>query len=368
MSQDTSSAVPPFYEPPAGELGEPGTLLRSEAIPGPGGSQAWRLLYVSSQGAACRVVSALAAVPTGAPPSGGWPVVSIGHTTTGAARTCAPSLDPFGAPTPAGCNFFDWMLRPFAEAGMVAVATDYRGLGTPGPHPYLAGELEAMDLLDAARAVRRLEPRAGAETLLWGHSQGGQAAACAAEAAPTYAPELAVRGAVCAAPAVELVELLGSGPTSDKPSPATGVLMMAVWGWAAVYPDIDLEALLTPKAHALLPVLAQQCLPGVVQAFGEVPPNSLFTHGLDASPWPELFARNTPGNRKCEVPLLVTQGEADTVIPAVLTAQFVARLQQAGDVVAYRTYPGIDHFGLVHTAMADSLAWLNGRLAAGGPS
>lgn len=364
MADPAGAAVPSFYEPEGLELGAPGTLLRTEPVVGAGGEKAVRLLYCSTQQEARRAVSAVAALPEGDPPAAGWPVVAVGHTTTGPARTCAPSLDPFAAPTPAGCSFYDWMLRPFTAAGFVAVATDYRGLGTPGPHPYLAGELEARDMLDAARAVRRLPgAHCSDDTLLWGHSQGGQASACAAEAAAEYAPELRIRGAVCAAPAVELVELLGADATSSQPSPATGVLMMAVWGWASVYPGIDLGTLLTPAARALLPVLEQQCLAGVVQAFAAQPPTALFTRGLSDPPWPELFARNTPGGRKTGIPLLVTQGSADTVIPPVLTAQFVDRLQKSGDEVAYRTYPGIDHFGLVQAAMADSVAWLQARLA-----
>jgi pimeloyl-ACP methyl ester carboxylesterase len=358
-------APPPFYEPEGLDLGCPGALLRNEQIAGPNGESAWRLLYCSTQGEQRRAVSAVAAVPGGEAPAAGWPVVAVGHTTTGSARICAPSLDPFGVTTPVGGSFFDWMLRPFTEAGFAVVATDYRGLGTPGPHPYLAGELEARDMLDAARALRQLPyTHFGPATLLWGHSQGGQASACAAEAAADYAPELNIRGAVCAAPAVELVELLGSDATSDKPSTATGVLMMSVWGWSAVYPGIDLQTLLTPAAQALLPVLEQQCLTGVVQAFATQPPTTLFTRGLSDPPWPELFARNTPGSRKSGIPLLVTQGTADTVIPAQLTEQFVNRLQGVGDEVAYRSYPGIDHFGLVQAAMADSIAWLKGRLPA----
>jgi acetyl esterase/lipase len=109
-------------------------------------------------------------------------------------------------------------------------------------------------------------------------------------------------------------------------------------------------------------VLEQQCLAGVVQAFAAQPPTALFRTGLTDAPWPALFARNTPGHRSTGIPFLVTQGSADTVIPAALTAQFVDRLQKAGDEVAFRSYPGVDHFGLVDAAMEDSLAWVLGRI------
>lgn len=83
------------------------------------------------------------------------------------------------------------------------VATDYVGLGTAGPHPYLIGQGEARSLLDSVRAARQmpglsLEP----ETVIWGHSQGGHAALWAGTLAPTYAP--APRPAwSCAAPPID---------------------------------------------------------------------------------------------------------------------------------------------------------------------
>jgi len=36
------------------------------------------------------------------------------------------------------------------------VFTDYPGLGTPGPHPYLVGESEGRAVLDSIRATRQL--------------------------------------------------------------------------------------------------------------------------------------------------------------------------------------------------------------------
>ena len=67
-------------------------------------------------------------------------------------------------------------LRQLIEQGAVVAATDYPGLGTTGPHPYLVGDSEARAVIDSVRAAHNLP---GAETgnsfAVWGHSQGGQA-------------------------------------------------------------------------------------------------------------------------------------------------------------------------------------------------
>ena len=44
-------------------------------------------------------------------------------------------------------------LNAWLQQGYAIVATDYQGLGTPGPHPYLAVRPEAYSVLDSARAV-----------------------------------------------------------------------------------------------------------------------------------------------------------------------------------------------------------------------
>ncbi len=77
----------------------------------------------------------------------------------------------------------------------VVVATDYPGLGTPGPHPYLIGESEGRAVLDSVRAARAIEKaHAGKRFVVWGHSQGGHAALFAGELARRYAPELSSSG------------------------------------------------------------------------------------------------------------------------------------------------------------------------------
>ena len=52
-------------------------------------------------------------------------------------------------------------LRDMVDRGYVVAATDYPGLGTPGPHPYLVGVSEARAVVDSVRAARTM-PQAGA--------------------------------------------------------------------------------------------------------------------------------------------------------------------------------------------------------------
>ena len=75
-------------------------------------------------------------------------------------------------------------LQALIALDYVVAATDYPGLGTPGPHPYLVGESEGRAVIDSVRAARDLE-KVGASTryAVWGHSQGGQAALFAGEIA-----------------------------------------------------------------------------------------------------------------------------------------------------------------------------------------
>ena len=42
---------------------------------------------------------------------------------------------------------------PLIVQGVVVAATDYEGLGTPGPHPYIVGASEGHSVLDAAVAA-----------------------------------------------------------------------------------------------------------------------------------------------------------------------------------------------------------------------
>jgi hypothetical protein len=174
----------------------PGQLLRQEELnPTLGLANAgaqFRILYSSTDGVDGKsptVVSGLLFVPKGEPPQGGWPLMAWAHETAGMADICAPSWVGYSTRTEAFLN--TWIAR-----GMAIVATDYQGLGTPGPHPYMAVRPGAYGVLDSIRAVQQSFPKIGKTVLLAGYSQGAGAVFGAAALQPSYAPELDVRGTI----------------------------------------------------------------------------------------------------------------------------------------------------------------------------
>ena len=131
------STLSPFYAW-GGELPQrPGVLLRTEPQPSQpeltAAGTMQRILYTSIDArwnSGIVPVSGTLYLPKGAPPSGGWPLVAWAHGTLGVADVCAPS---WAKHRPRDATY----LNRWLEQGFAVVATDYQGLGGPGPHPYL---------------------------------------------------------------------------------------------------------------------------------------------------------------------------------------------------------------------------------------
>src|ERR1700760_2363742 len=159
-----------FYDATAAEIaaGPPGSVIRSEPMDGaPAFGIARRVLYRSTSPEGKPIaVSGVIVTPPGDAPAGGWPIVAWAHPTTGIVPRCAPSLAIFLFQQIAGS-------RPLIEQGFAIAATDYPGLGTPGPHPYLVGVSEARAVIDSVRAARAFPGVTGKRFAVWGHSQGG---------------------------------------------------------------------------------------------------------------------------------------------------------------------------------------------------
>lgn len=336
-----------FYNDPPTRPERAGTLVRSQkALGAPVHSTAWRIMFWSTDLNGNAVLnSGMLVVPNRNPPAGGRTIVSWGHPTTGSAEKCAPSrsVDPYL-----------WMegLPGLLDKGYALVSTDYTGMGVPGPDSYLIGETEGRNMLDAVRAAQSLlQTGARSKVLLWGHSQGGQAALFAAQLWKVYAPELDVRAVAVAAPATNLASLMRAdiGDISG-----VSIASYAFAAYSSVY-NVPLEAILTPAAADALPAINDFCLITQNSALHAVarPLIGKFLAGDPATtqPWRDLLAANTPGDTRLSMPVLVAQGLSDELVHPDLTTDFVDHERQLGTIVTYDTVPGATHGTIVGRAL-----------------
>ena len=344
-----------FYKPPDPlPPGEPGEIIRSVAVGGIGGAQSWRVLYHSRAIDGRDIaVSGVVIAPTVAGPSGGRPVVALAHGTTGMADECAPSKEP-------GFDIPLFVLQPLLDAGYVIAATDYEGLGTPGLHPYLVGESEGRGVLDSVRAARELrDANASPRTILFGHSQGGQAVLFAGELAPDYAPDLDVLGVVAAAPLTSPVDAIQ--PAAAFPG-GLGYVVMIVKGLEAAYPQVNAASLFADAGRADSEIVDRQC--DVVAAYAGRAAGDVFVRSpLDVPEWRALLEKSVVGPDRLDVPVLVVKGDADQILPKPLTDVFVQSLCAASDQIDYRVYRGANHSSVVVTSMSDVMTWIEDRAA-----
>ena len=335
---------------------EPGTLLRAEEIPTteiPG--TAYRVLYASEslQGEPI-VVTGVVAVPDTPAPEGGYPTLAWAHGTTGIADVCAPSLE--GSDTIPG-------IIPLLESGYVVTATDYEGLGTPGRHPYIAGDSEARGVLDSVRAAGQLEGvTLDGRYAVWGHSQGGHAAMFSLDIADDYAPELDLVGVVAGAPPSQFDLLYSVLQTS----PFRYYLLMASVGLNAAYGDVaaPLDAVIQPAGIAELDVVDEGCDLGGLTADLD------FAALLGPDPatipeWAALLTENDPGRftEAGDAPLLVIHGGADEQIPVAASALMFDQLCAVGQDQTRWVYPGQGHAEVIGPSFDDMLGWIDRRFA-----
>jgi pimeloyl-ACP methyl ester carboxylesterase len=354
-----------FYQPPDPlPPGEPGDIIWIAPLITPRGMVGWRVLYHSQSVAGADIAeSGLVYAPdddatTNASSGDERVVFAWAHGTTGLGDTCAPSKDP-GAGS-------SQLAAQYVQKGFVVAMTDYEGLGTPGVHPYVVGLSEGRSMLDAVRAAQHIpQTRAGDQTIIAGHSQGGGAALVAGEIASTYAPELDVLGVIAGAPAAEL-RLIGSALAN---SPYFGFLAMAAAGFHAAYPDLPLDTILTPAAIAELDQIDDLCAADIIARFAGRDPASVIAGDIGTvEPWASVLEENSPGVRPLGAPTLIVHGEADEVIPVATSQLVLDRYCASGSVpVERRTYPGQSHVGVLAAAQPDVDAFIAARLAGDDP-
>jgi acetyl esterase/lipase len=358
-----AAAQTAFYMPSPDEVaGPPGTLIRSEPMLfAPAGAQAYRILYRSTGlNGEPIAVSGVAVIPPGEAPASGRPIVAWAHPTTGVVPHCAPSLAIFVFQQMQG-------LKELVEQGAVVVATDYPGLGTQGPHPYLVGTSEGRAVLDSVRAVRTLPNSGGGSTFaVWGHSQGGQAALYTGILAKGYAPELNLVGVAAAAPATSLITLMGD---DFKTTGGKNLTAMTLWSWSRVF-SAPIDKVVLPQAMTTIDALANECIESIFDILERRNTEKPLEHTFlvvpniaSVEPWRTLAARNTPGTIPPRIPLFLAQGTTDTLVRPEVTRAYMQRQCKAGGKVAMMWLPGVGHGFAGRDAAGAAVSWIMDRFA-----
>jgi pimeloyl-ACP methyl ester carboxylesterase len=361
-----------FYTPPEPlAAGTHGDLIWARTLTGaavaPGASSTKVVLY-RSQGidGQADAVSGIVSLPKGKVPKKGWPVITYAHGTTGIADQCAPSRDVAGTPIHPYNAYILPLISRWLKAGYAVVRTDYEGLGTPGTHPYLIGNSEGRATLDIVRAARQLAPGLSKTTIISGHSQGGHAALFAAALAPSWTPDLKVRGTVAFAPASHLDDQIPLATVLTSPGGGLSGLISDIGrGIVAANPSFDLGAVLSDQAKALYPQTETQCLPELSTAtsFGGLSPKAIFKDGADLAPLAKLLDVQDPSHLKIKTPVLIEQGSADSTVIPLFTDALVNELKTNGTKsLTYTKVTGADHAGIVTAGAKSATAWIAKRL------
>lgn len=357
----------PFYAWNGSVPQHPGRLLRSEPLPDvlglEGTGAQYRILYVSTDGVGGKkpvAVSGALFVPAGTPPEGGWPVIAWAHGTFGMADICAPSWH--------GRSYRDVrFLQSWLKNGFAVVATDYQGLGGPGPNPALNNRANAYALIDSVRAALSLHAAQLANRVIFvGQSQGGSAVAAASGYAPAYAPAVNWLATVATGTIYtpeERDQVLNGRPLSSQPDPTVAYQYYSVLAAQQTDPTIRAEEIFTPKALPLFRQARIYCLDSLEGDAVETrlsPAAALKPEGQARlkSWWHEALKLPTV---HFERPIFIGAGGKDGLFTA--QKQLAADACAAGSVVEAHAYHDLGHSDTLNASQPDSLRFVQTVLA-----
>lgn len=326
-------------------------------------AQSERILYTSVGGADGTrpiVVSGAVYLPKGAPPRDGWPVIAWAHGTVGVPDICAPTFHGWSERDVEYLN--NWL-----KQGYAIVASDYEGMGTNGPHPYMMSRSEGRGVLHSLLAARARYPLSN-DVVIVGQSQGAHAAANAGLMQPEIAPSIRLRGIV----------LTGWPGTMEMPA----LQMQQFDPWAVLYirflptyavidPTFRPESVLTTEGLAAYGAFLTSCGSGASKAFMARKPvaNTLFTRDLTPLEAKAQPYRSYPPLR-FPAPVFLGIGLADEQTQPRTAFDGAKRACALGVNVAIHMYPGFMHGPTVLRSQQDSLAWVRaafkGKVPAGG--
>ncbi len=376
---DGDGRVPSFYQWTASIPKSPGILLRKEPLEAElwlsSASKQYRILYTSTDGVGGKrpvAVSGAVFIPRGFPPAGGWPVIAWAHGTVGIADICAPSIQ--------GRSYRDIKyLNHWLDEGYAIVATDYQGLGTPGPHPYLNTRAEAYSVLDSIRAAQTGFVELSRRVAIVGHSQGGQAAFAAAGYLTAYAPEIDLRGTVATGTPLFTID----GQKSDAFSALGAEPPLPLEGAKVAYDPSVYDALYLlhmatqPRStESAKDVLTDVGAPLFKQAASvcsarlefdiegaEVTRRTAFKLDELTKVIASVADRLTYSTYRVAGPIFLGIGEKDEEVSSRRQLSLASKACAAGSLIQAHLYAGASHSSTIARSMAESTAFIRSVMA-----
>lgn len=303
-------------------------------------------------------VSGTVFVPIGQPPRGGWPIVAMGHGTTGVQHDCGPSEWPnlLGSADP---------VATLVNAGFLVTLPDYQGLGMDQTyHPYLDSTTVGYNMIDSVRAARTLVPSASDRWLAFGSSQGGQAAWAANELASNYGAGLHLVGAASVSPAADVAGLADAAAAGTLTSEQSSALQWVLYSLKEEHPELNLDDYRRGIVEEKWDVLSACSGPLVAQRTAvskDVTPDDLRPSTEDATNrLREYLTRMSLPKTQTAAPMLILYGELDKVVSPAWTDSAVRQACSLGDVVEAYVVPGRGHDDIDGAA---ALGWVKQRFA-----
>jgi acetyl esterase/lipase len=222
-------------------------------------------------------------------------------------------------------------------------------------------------VIDAVRVAGTMPGAGGGRRfVVWGHSQGGQAALFTGLLAKDYAPDLTLLGVAAAAPATDLVTLMDDDINSVG---GKNITAMTLWSWHRVY-DAAINKVIDPSAIPVVDRLARECIEGpfdlIERQRTEKPLEEHFlTVEAPASvePWHSLLEQNTPTALPPDIPVFLAQGTIDQIIRPAVTRDYMSKLCKAGSKVKMMILPNIGHGRAAQASTIAAVNWMTDRFA-----
>jgi len=367
-----ATASPAFYQPPSPlPTGGNGTLLRHQAINpvlGVGGvlASGQRIMYLSRDAHGRRIAVTGAVLTPTLPWSGigTRPVIGYAVGTQGMADRCAPSRQL----AEDGAEYELPNLALLLQRGYSVTITDYQGLGTPGVHTYLNTIAEAHAVLDSIRAARRL-PQAGLSPHgpvgIMGYSQGGGAAAAAAELQPSYAPGLRLAGVyaggVPANPITLMRKLDGGLAAGLEPDFLTGL--------KRAYPSLPVDRILSDRGRKIATQTAGECTNETLAEHAMMRTSTLTRDGrsiadhLARPRFRKVMRSLILGRREPTVPVLVLQSPLDELVPSRGTVLMARGWCGLGANIRFEPLVAPEHAAAIFEGVIRATAWMADRFS-----